>query len=48
VESPQLHLGADEAGTRTFVLSMHGKALATAQPVLTRLSLEGCKQLLDV
>ena len=48
VESPQLHLGADEARTRTFVLSMHGKALATAQPVLTELSLAGCKQLLDV
>jgi len=48
VESPQLHLGADEARTRTFVMSMHGKAMATAQPVLAQLPLDGCKQLLDV
>jgi 3-hydroxy-5-methyl-1-naphthoate 3-O-methyltransferase len=48
VESPELHLGDDEARTRTFVLSMHGKALATAQPVLAKLELGGCKQLLDV
>lgn len=48
VEAPSLHLGDDEARTRAFVQSMHGKALATAQPVLLRLSLEKCKQLLDV
>jgi ubiquinone/menaquinone biosynthesis C-methylase UbiE len=48
VESPQLHLGDDEARTRNFVFSMHGKALATAQAVLAQLSLGGCKQLLDI
>ena len=48
VESPDLHLGDDEARTRTFVMSMHGKALATAQPVLAKLDLDGCRQLLDV
>lgn len=48
VESPQLHLGDDDARTRTFVMSMHGKALATAQQVLSKLDLNGCKQLLDV
>ena len=48
VESPELHLGDDEARTRNFVLSMHGKALATAQPVLARLALGGSKRLLDV
>jgi hypothetical protein len=48
VESPQLHLGDDETRTRNFVLSMHGKAVAMAQPVLAQLSLKGCRQLLDV
>jgi len=48
VESPQLHLGDDEARTSAFVYSMHGKALATAEPVLSKLALENCKQLLDV
>lgn len=48
VESPQLHLGDDETRTRSFVLSMHGKALAIAQPVLAQLSLAGRRQLLDI
>lgn len=48
VEAPQLHLGTDAERTRTFVLSMHGKALATAQPVLSQLSIAGCRRLLDV
>jgi hypothetical protein len=48
VEAPEIHLGDDEARTRAFVLSMHGKALATAQPVLGQLPLAGCRQLLDV
>jgi ubiquinone/menaquinone biosynthesis C-methylase UbiE len=48
VESPQLHLGEDKARTRNFVMSMHGKALATAQPVLAQLSLVGRRQVLDV
>ncbi len=48
VESPGLHLGDDAARTRAFVFSMHGKALATADPVLAKLPLENCRQLLDV
>ena len=48
VEPPSLHLGDDDARTRAFVHSMHGKALATAQPVLSLLRLQDCKQLLDV
>lgn len=48
VESPGLHLGDDEARTRAFVYSMHGKALATGQAVMSRLALQGCRQMLDV
>jgi SAM-dependent methyltransferase len=48
VESPQLHLGDDEARTRTFVLSMHGKAMATGQATLPQISLAGRKRVLDV
>ena len=48
VEKPELHLGEDEARTRTFVMSMHGKAMATAQQTLACLDVEGRKQLLDV
>ncbi len=48
VEDPQMHLGDDPARTRSFVMSMHGKALAMAQPVLSLLNLAGRKRLLDV
>ncbi len=48
VEKPALHLGEDEARTRSFVMSMHGKALAMAQPTLALLDLAGRKKLLDV
>jgi ubiquinone/menaquinone biosynthesis C-methylase UbiE len=48
VESPELHLGEDEARTRSFVLSMHGRAAAMAPPILAHLRLEGSKKLLDV
>ena len=48
VEKPELHLGEDAERTRTFVMSMHGKALATAQPTLAVLDVKGRKQLLDV
>jgi SAM-dependent methyltransferase len=48
VEKPELHLGEDAARTRTFVMSMHGKAMATAQPTLAVLDVKGRKQLLDV
>jgi SAM-dependent methyltransferase len=47
-ESPQLHLGNDEARTTAFVMSMHGKALATGEAVISRLPLAGCRRLLDV
>ena len=48
VEKPELHLGEDEARTRTFVLSMHGKAMAMAQQTLAVVEVKGRKQLLDV
>lgn len=48
VEDPQLHLGDDPARTRNFVMSMHGKALAMAQPVMPLLNVQGRKRLLDV
>jgi SAM-dependent methyltransferase len=48
VEDPQMHLGDDAARTRSFVMSMHGKALAMAQPVLALLDVTGRKRLLDV
>ena len=48
VEDPQIHLGDDEARTRSFVMSMHGKALAMAQPVLSLLDVKGRKRLLDI
>ena len=48
VESPALHLGEDEARTRTFVLSMHGKAMGIARAVLPMLDLTGRHRLLDV
>jgi len=48
VEAPALHLGADPARTRTFVLSMHGRASAIGRAVIPRLRLEGKKHLLDV
>lgn len=48
VEDPQIHLGDDPVRTRDFVVSMHGRALAMAQPVLSLLNVSGRKQLLDV
>jgi len=48
VEKPQLHLGEDVARTRSFVLSMHGKAMAMAQTVMPLLEIADRKQLLDV
>ncbi len=48
VEKPELHLGEDEARTRTFVMSMHGKAMAMAQQTLAVVDVKGRKQLLDV
>lgn len=48
VEKPELHLGEDEARTRAFVMSMHGKAMAMAQQTLSAIDVKGRKQLLDV
>ena len=48
VERPEIHLGADEERTRTFVLSMHGRAMGIGRSVVPQLKLEGRKKLLDV
>jgi len=48
VEAPELHLGADAERTRTFVLSMHGRALGIGRAVVPQLDLAGCRTLLDV
>lgn len=48
VEKPELHLGEDEARTRAFVLSMHGRALGIGQFLLPYLDLAGCSRILDV
>lgn len=48
VEAPQLHLGADDARTRAFVMSMHGRALGIGQAVVPSLDLGGVRRLLDV
>ncbi len=48
VERPQIHLGEDPDRTRTFVLSMHGRALAIGRAVVPLLQLAGRKRLLDV
>jgi len=48
VEKPELHLGVDPERTRTFVLSMHGRALGIGRMVVPQLDLKGCKTLLDI
>lgn len=48
VESPALHLGDDPARTRTFVLSMHRRALGIGRAVVPCVDLRGCGTLLDV
>lgn len=48
VEKPEIHLGDDEARTRTFVHSMHGRALGIGRSVIPLLDLSGCRQLFDV
>jgi ubiquinone/menaquinone biosynthesis C-methylase UbiE len=47
VEKPALHLGEDPERTRTFVHSMHGRALGIGQAVIPQLDLSGCQRLLD-
>ena len=48
VEPPELHLGGDPDRTRTFVLSMHGRALGIGQAVIPMVDLSGRQRLLDV
>lgn len=48
VEKPESHLGLDAERTRTFVLSMHYRALAIGRAVIGELNLTGCRKLLDV
>jgi ubiquinone/menaquinone biosynthesis C-methylase UbiE len=48
VERPEIHLGEDEQRTRTFVMSMHGKAMGIGRGVVPLLDLAGRKKLLDV
>jgi SAM-dependent methyltransferase len=48
VESPDLHLGDDPERTRTFVLSMHHRALGIGRAVIPRVDLRGRSTLLDV
>ncbi len=48
VEKPALHLGEDPERTRTFVLSMHSRALGIGRAVVPQLDLTGCRKLLDV
>jgi ubiquinone/menaquinone biosynthesis C-methylase UbiE len=48
VERPALHLGADASRTRTFVMSMHGRALGIGRAVVPQLDLKDRKKLLDI
>ena len=48
VEKPEFHLGEDPERTRTFVLSMHHRALAIGRAVIGELDLTACRTLLDV
>jgi len=48
VELPALHLGDDAERTRTFVMSMHGRALGMGRAILPLLDLSGKSRLLDV
>jgi len=48
VEKPEVHLGSDEERTRTFVMSMHYRALGIGQTVVPQLDLSGKKRVFDV
>jgi ubiquinone/menaquinone biosynthesis C-methylase UbiE len=48
VERPQIHLGEDPSRTRTFVMSMHGRALGIGRAIVPSLDLSGRKRLLDI
>lgn len=47
-ERPEIHLGEDAARTRTFVHSMHARAMAIGRAVVPQLNLEGRRHLFDV
>jgi SAM-dependent methyltransferase len=48
VENPNVHLGSDRERTRTFVMSMYGRAMGIGRSVIPELHLEGRKRLLDI
>jgi cyclopropane fatty-acyl-phospholipid synthase-like methyltransferase len=48
VEKPEVHLGNDEERTRTFVMSMHYRALGIGQAVIPQLELSGKRRVFDV
>jgi ubiquinone/menaquinone biosynthesis C-methylase UbiE len=48
VEMPELHLGMDSGRTRTFVMSMHFRALGIGRALISMLDLKDCKTVLDV
>ncbi len=48
VERPEIHLGEDENRTRTFVLSMHQRAMGIGRAVVPLLDLRDRRQLLDI
>lgn len=48
VERPSLHLGEDEARTRTFVTAMHHRAMAIGRGVIPQLDFQTAKRILDV
>src|SRR3990172_8279779 len=48
VEKPEIHLGGDENRTRTFVLSMHARAMAIGRALIPLLDLKGCRKVLDL
>ena len=48
VERPELHLGLDPQRTRTFILSMHYRALGIGRAVVPHIPVAGRKTLFDV
>lgn len=48
VERPEVHLGEETERTRTFVLSMHGRALGIGRLLIPQMDLSNCRQVLDV
>lgn len=48
VEKPEIHLGDDPARTRTFALSMHGRAMGIGKAVIPALQLPKSAKVLDL